>query len=178
MCSTSIQLKCQLWQTHLRNEGFVTSGSNGGFSMKHTIPYIKFKHSYYTLGLSIGDTKVWSKKEASKDSLEFVKVVSLIVKYSLFTLEENALHRPIWVCRSQYETQPSVVWTSQWQPSSASLDEGKSSPAHNRYTRAKLERLRSARLICRDHKDHDLDLQGFKWCSGLISILASTIEYY
>jgi hypothetical protein len=30
-------------------------------------------------------------------------------------------------------------------------------------TKAKLEQLRSGRLICHDPKDHDLDMQGFKW---------------
>jgi hypothetical protein len=43
---------------------------------KHIIPYIKFKYSYYILGLSIGTTKVSSTKDALKDSPEFTEVVS------------------------------------------------------------------------------------------------------
>jgi hypothetical protein len=66
---------------HLKNEGFVASGSIGEFSTKrecantshkHIIPYIKFKYSYYTLGLSISVTK-----GASYDRIEFVEAVSL-----------------------------------------------------------------------------------------------------
>jgi hypothetical protein len=40
-------------------------------------------------------------------------------------------------------------------------------------TRAKLEQLRLARLARCDHKDHDLDMQGFKRSKGLLSLLAT-----
>jgi hypothetical protein len=106
---------------------------------KYTIPYIKFKYSYYTLGLSIGNTK-----DASKDSSEFARVVSLIIQ----------VHSP----RSRRECPSSVTLSLRvpiWNPTLIGLDfacasliriSGKRkiiTYIQQMHTRAKLEQLSS-----------------------------------
>jgi hypothetical protein len=61
---------------------------------KYTIPYIKFKYDYYTLGSRITYTKgILKPKDASKYVSEFEEVISLNVQYILFTIEENDIQQ-------------------------------------------------------------------------------------
>jgi hypothetical protein len=92
----------------------------------------------------------------------FAEVFSFNVKYILPTIEENV-----------FFSHSSLRWVLVQNPALIGLDlplatligiprKGKILTCTQRWIKAKLERLCSARLTHRDQKDHNLYMQGFK----------------
>jgi hypothetical protein len=76
-------------------------------------------------------TQVEAKRALQKIEQSFMEAVFSHVKHTLFALEESELPQMTYACESQWRIQPTSVWTSHWQTSSASPEGGgRSSPAH------------------------------------------------
>jgi hypothetical protein len=67
---------------------------------------------YYTLVLCIRVTEGLNPKDCFKRYSTISGSGSLIVKHTLFALEENVIHWSVYIYESQYVTQPSSDWTS------------------------------------------------------------------
>jgi hypothetical protein len=77
----------------------------------------------------------FTKDEAKKMLQEIIRVFTEVFvshdRHTLFALKECGPPRTTYTCESQKGTQPSLVWISHYQPSSASPEgEGRSSLAH------------------------------------------------
>jgi hypothetical protein len=115
---------------------------------KYNTIYWSSSRSHYNLGSSISYTKeVWSQNYTSEDKSEFAEANSLNNQNILFDLKENAIHQ-----RSKPEG-PSTESNPYWfglptdNPRRHHQKEEAVPHLHRKTTRAKLERLCSARLI-------------------------------
>jgi hypothetical protein len=107
---------------------------------KHTTPYLKFKLKLLQIKCHVLEfTKDESQKMLQKIIRVFAEAFFSHDRHTLFILEESGPPRMTYTCESQSGTQPSSVCISHWQPSSASPEGGRSSPAHKyiKITRAK-----------------------------------------
>jgi hypothetical protein len=131
-----------VWQNYLRNEGFVSQDHIKRFSTKwectnthtykHTISYIKFKLKLLQIKCHVLE---FIKNEAQKMLQKIIEVFAEAFvshdRHILLALQKSGPPRTTYTCKSQYGTQPSSIWISHWQLSSASPEEGgRSSPAH------------------------------------------------
>jgi hypothetical protein len=148
---------------------------------QHTIVQYHIIHSskrYYNLGSCVSYTKRFEAKITLQRLIRACR--------SDFSLGQDIPFCPKreWECHpstfeawgSQYGIQPSVVWTSHWQPSSASsARESSSSPAHRRQQEQSLSDY-AQQDLSKMTKRSPLDMQGFIRIKRLISLLATSLR--
>jgi hypothetical protein len=98
---------------------------------KHTVPNMKFKLKLLQIKCHIlGFTKDKGQKVLQKIIRVFAEAFVSHHRHMLFTLEESGPPWTTYTYESQLGTQPSSVWISHRQPSSASPEGGRSSSAN------------------------------------------------
>jgi hypothetical protein len=147
------------------------------YTYKHTIPYIKFKYNYYTLGLSIGNTKVWITKDVSRIVQSLRERFLSSFKYIPFALEENGLHRPS--TPTGPSTEPNPHWSGPPTDTPHQHHQKEEDPhLYIRYNKSKAWATTLSKTYPSWPKDHELDMQDFKQRYWTHKPAITYVKYY